>query len=335
MSRQKRIPTPAWEHDHGLAGGLSANRLQMYAIGLVVLLVVGAIGLIGFGFLKDYIDDQNRPGSTALKVDDRSYTVRDFTERARMYAAQIGSTNYQFIIPTVSGQLQEEAVVLEYAGEKGVEATDDEVKTEIANLLGITVDDPNFDTRLQEELATTSLSEEEYRDLARGQALRANLIEKFKEELPATLESVRYRQIVVADQATADDLKSQIDDGADFATLATANSTDTTTKDKGGDVGWAPKGYLSESLDSLLFSLQVNQVITYPGSNNVTVYQITETDDARPIDDDKKEPLANRAYSEWLSSKKESAKISDDMDFTNGDVDKIKYVIDHAALTAQ
>ena len=56
---------------------------------------------------------------------------------------------------------------------------------------------------------------------------------------------MHYRQIQVADQATADDLKAQIDGGADFAALAAANSTDTATKDSGRRRGlgaaWLPQ----------------------------------------------------------------------------------------------
>lgn len=335
MSRQKRIPTPAWDRDSGLGGGMSASRMQLYAIGLVILLVVAAIGVIGWGFLSDYIEDQQRPGSTALALADKKYSVEDFTERSRMYSTQIGSTNYSFVIPTVISQLEQEAILLKFAGEEGVTVTDDEVKEEIATLLGITKDDPNFDARLQEQLATIKLSEEEYRDIARANALRANMVEKFKTELPATIESVSYRQIVVADQVTADDLKSQIEGGADFAEVAAANSTDTATKDKGGEVGWVPLGYLGEDVDGLLFSLEKDQIITYATSSGVAIYQVTDTDDARAIDEDKKDTLANNSYNDWLTAKEDSLDVTNDMDLASPDIKKIEYVIKNAGLTAQ
>jgi hypothetical protein len=80
----------------------------MLAIVGVGALVIGALGLIGWGFLSDYIEDQQRPGSTAIKVNDREYTVEDFTTRAQNYSEEIGSTVYSFILPTIAQELIEE-----------------------------------------------------------------------------------------------------------------------------------------------------------------------------------------------------------------------------------
>jgi foldase protein PrsA len=335
MSRQRRIPTPSWEKDRGITRGISGSRLQMLAALGAAALVLAAVAAIGFGFLSNYLEDRDRPNSTALKIGDTEFTVRDFTNRAKIYVAQIGGTsNYQFIIPTVASQLAEQAINIKFADEKSVSVTDDEVKTQIATLLGIEGTDPNFDQRLQEELTKTGLSDEQYRDLARGNVLRTKLNDQFSTELPATIDSVHYRQIVVADQAKADDIKVQIEAGGDFAALALASSTDTTTKDKGGDLGWAPKGFLNASLDDLLFSLDVNQVVTFAGRSSVTIYQVTEKDPAHAIDEEKKGTLANQNYQKWLTEKKDSLTIVDEMDFTTGDVEKIRYVIANAELTA-
>jgi foldase protein PrsA len=60
--------------------------------------------------------------------------------------------------------------------------------------------------------------------------------------------SGRYvSHILVADLATAQSLKQQLDGGADFATLAAASSTDTGSAQQGGSVGClSPGGFVKE-----------------------------------------------------------------------------------------
>ena len=139
----------------------------------------------------------------------------------------------------------------------------------------------------------------------------------------------------MADPATADSLKTQIEGGADFAALASANSTDTATKSKGGDAGWTPRGYLSASLETLLFSLDTNQVVTNPGSSNFSVYQLVEKDPAHAIEDAKKSTLATNAFQKWVKDRLTTVTVADHMDVQTGDADKINYVFSHAGLTAK
>jgi foldase protein PrsA len=336
MSKQRRIPTPTWQGDQGVGGGFGSDRAKKIAIAGIALLAVAAIGLIGFAYLSDYIEDQNRPESTALKVGDREYTVEEFTDRVKLSVEQAGgASSANTVIPSVSNQLLEEAILLGYASEKEVDATEEEIKEEIATLIGVTLDDPNFDARYQEELTSSGLSDEEYRDIARGAALRANMLEKFKSELPAVDESVHYRVIQVGDQETAEELQSQVAAGADFAALATQHSLDTTTKEGGGDAGWAPRGFLTETQENIIFSLEPNETAIYPQAQTVFLYQLIEKSEAHEIEEEKREVLASSDYNDWLNEKQESLDVENDMDGTTGDVDKIRYVIDEAGLAIQ
>ncbi len=334
---RRRIPTPSWEHDHGIAGSFSGSRGQMFVVAVAIVLVVAALGIGGFALINHYeIQPRRLPGSTALAVGDMKFTTEEFKNRTLLYSTQLGGYKVAtYLIPAVDQQLQEEAVVLANASEKNVSATDDEIKTEIATLLGIQATDPNFDQRLQEELTKDGLTDKQYRDMATGNVLTTKLRDVFSSELPATADSVHYRLITVADQATADNLKAQLDGGADFAALAAANSTDTTTKDKGGDPGWVPRGFLSDSLESLLFSLDKDQIVTFPGSSQVTIYQLLDKDPAHAIEDDKKGTLGNNAYQDWVKAKLAAVTVDDHMDLNTGDSDKINWVFDHAQLTAQ
>jgi foldase protein PrsA len=71
---------------------------------------------------------------------------------------------------------------------------------------------------------------------------------------------IRARHILVADEATANDVKKQLDAGAKFEDLAKKYSTDTGTKDKGGDLGWFGKGKMDPDFEKAAFALKINEI---------------------------------------------------------------------------
>jgi len=186
---------------------------------------------------------------------------------------------------------------------------------------------------LQSELDSVGLSREEYTDVARANVLREKVKTKIQEELPATAESAHYLVIQVREQALADSLKEQIEGGADFATLAAENSVDTTTKDKGGDAGWVPRGILQKAQEDLIFSLAPGETAVYPDQSSVYIYKLVETDPAHAIEETQKPVLAQAEYNDWIKGLKDAAKVTNELDFSTGDSKKIAYVVDHAGLT--
>ncbi len=337
MPKQRRkIPTPSWERDRGALGQqLLGHTPQFYGAIAIVLLVVAALGLVGFGFLSDYIAKQNRPGSTAVQIGETSYSVEYFTNRLKMYVKQLGGSGAQTAqpstaIPAIVSQIVAENAVLNNASEKQASATDDDVNTQIASQLGIKATDANFQSRLQEELTRNGLTETQYRDFIKARVLQTKLNDAFSAALPATIESVHYRQIQVDSLATADALRAQIEGGADFAALAKEKSSDAATKDQGGDAGWVPRGLLDKATEDTLFGLSANQLTTYPTQSGAFVYQVLEKQADHPIDDSSKPALASKAFQDWLRSKTSGLTVVNNMDFTSGDGDKINYAVKHA-----
>ncbi|MFV0596991.1 peptidylprolyl isomerase [Shewanella sp.] len=62
-----------------------------------------------------------------------------------------------------------------------------------------------------------------------------------------------------AAKAKAEDLAKQLDNGADFAALAKANSEDTLSAEQGGKLDWFEPGVMDPSFDTALFALQKGQ----------------------------------------------------------------------------
>ena len=78
--------------------------------------------------------------------------------------------------------------------------------------------------------------------------------------MPTTAEQVHLYDIVVPDSTTATDIKSRIDAGEDFMTIASEVSLDTATKDKGGDMGWVPLKALDANLANTVTNLDIGKV---------------------------------------------------------------------------
>jgi parvulin-like peptidyl-prolyl isomerase len=301
-----------------------------------------ALGVIGYTVIADEIADRNRPGSTAVQVDDRKFSLEYFANRAETYIQQNGGPGtlsrenpevIRLVIESVQGQLIEEQILLRFAGEQGQATTEDEVNTEIAKRMSINKDDPNFSTRFQEELTRTGLTEEQYRDIASATVLAEKVKSKFTSEVPANAESIHYRLIALAgaDQATADDLKAQIEGGADFAALAKERSVDNTTKENGGDASWVPRGLLDSQLEEHLFAQEINAVTTYPTASNIYVYQVIEKVPDRPVEEAHKTQLADKKFNDWVSEKRDTLDVRE-FDLSNSD--NLRFLLDHAWASA-
>ena len=65
----------------------------------------------------------------------------------------------------------------------------------------------------------------------------------------------RIRQIVVATENDAQAVVAALDDGEDFAELARTRSTDRTSANAGGDLGWTTRGALPAELRGPVFAL--------------------------------------------------------------------------------
>ncbi|MBI2755304.1 MAG: peptidylprolyl isomerase [Chloroflexi bacterium] len=171
-----------------------------------------------------------------------------------------------------------------------------------------------YTAAFQKALAQTGLSEARYRDLVRRQALQERVSKAIGEEVPDTQEQVRARQILLADQDTANRVLAQLRAGADFAQLAAQVSTDPGTKDKGGDLGWFPRGQMNSQFEDAAFSLQPGQISDVVQSpSGYHIIQLLERDPARPVPADQLDVLRTRAFSTWLSARQASPDVKLEM----------------------
>ncbi len=89
-------------------------------------------------------------------------------------------------------------------------------------------------------------------------ALQAAYDEKFKEFTPQKEFSAAH--ILVDSEEKANELKKALDEGADFAELAKANSTDTGSGANGGDLGWFGMGAMVKPFEDAVVAAEIGKV---------------------------------------------------------------------------
>ncbi len=95
-----------------------------------------------------------------------------------------------------------------------------------------------------------------------------------------TAEQVRARHILVADAKTAATVEAKLKAGGDFAALAKQYSTDPSSKEKGGELGFFAKGQMVPAFQSAAFSQKINEI--GPPVKSPFGYHIIEVEEKKP-----------------------------------------------------
>lgn len=123
-------------------------------------------------------------------------------------------------------------------------------------------------------------------------ALQAAYDARYKDAAPATEYNAAH--ILVPDEALANDLKSQIDGGADFAELARTHSIDPGSGGNGGGLGWFGLGMMVKPFEDAVVALEPGQVSAPVQSQfGWHIVKLLETREAAaPTFDDVRDELA-------------------------------------------
>ena len=126
---------------------------------------------------------------------------------------------------------------------------------------------------------------------------------------------MRARHILVADEATAQTVVERLEAGEDFAALAAELSTDSSTKEAGGDLGFFPRGVMVPEFEATAFSLAVGA--TSPPIETQFGYhviRVEEREAQREIPDYQLQQIKANAINRWLDEQLTTAQIERRLD---------------------
>jgi len=224
------------------------------------------------------------PKSAVASVNDKVITREDLDQRIQDLKTQYGesvpaqdSPEYADLQKQVAEQLVNETILLSFEAPKmGIEVSDEEVNQQIDQYKQQAGGEDAFNQKLDESNMTL--------DQFKDQVYKSLLFQKLYPEVTKDVQPVTDEQalayynanpdqfkqpeqrhvyhILVADEATANQVEARLAAGEDFGTVAQQMSTDPGSKDKGGDLGTVPSqnsGFVPE-FETAIDALAAGQV---------------------------------------------------------------------------
>jgi parvulin-like peptidyl-prolyl isomerase len=301
---------------------------------VLLLCALVASGLAGCG------GDEDVPADAVAVVDGEEIAKQDFdaviSQAKTSYKNQkrdfpaAGSQEYQTLRNQIVQFLVQREQFEQEADDLGVEVTDKQVDARLVQIQKqyFGGDKKKYEKQLKEQ----GLSDRQVRNDLRAQIISEKLFDQVTKDVKVTdqqisdyyeknkaqysqPESREVRHILVKTKAKADALYQQLQDGADFAALAKANSEDTGSKANGGKLTIS-KGQTVAPFDQTAFLLKKG-VISRPVKTEFGYHIIEALGDVKPAKvtplKDVKESIKqqlqqtkkNEAMTKWVEELKE------------------------------
>ncbi|MFA6000962.1 MAG: peptidyl-prolyl cis-trans isomerase [Thermoleophilia bacterium] len=227
----------------------------------------------------------NVPDNAAATVNGKVITKDEVADRIRVGGAinpasvpsDTQSEEFKRIQSGTTEQMVAEEVEMQEAEKRGITVTPDEIEPIVDQV----IEDKYLGSlqKMQEDFAKRGLKEDDLRKEILRRILHQKVLESLRGEVPVSDAEVQaqyddnkgnyvypekrqVRQVVLADEATANSVMTRIAAGEDMAVIAGQSSIDSKTKTNGGLVGLVPQAALPKAVGDVAFSLPVHQVST-------------------------------------------------------------------------
>ncbi len=242
------------------------------------------------------------PQPLAARVNGETITRDEFQAELARYQSAVGTQLATEDEQRVVQDMVDRLLLAQAAAEAGYSADDAAVQSRMDELAARLGDDQ----ALVDWMARHGYTEESFRhDLAQSMAV-AWMRDRIAAGVPATMEQVHARQILLYNSEDASEVLAQLSAGADFTALAA--EYDPVGK---GDLGWFPRGYLLEpDLEAAAFGLQPGELsATIETGIGFHILQVVERETARTLEQDARLALQMQTVQDWLLERRDVSEI--------------------------
>ena len=202
-------------------------------------------------------------------------------------------------------QVIQRVVLRRLAGKEGVSIDSRNVETETVALQAQVQQSGQF-ADWATFLKENGLTEESIRSLMADNLMFEAMSKRHAG--PTSVEQVHASHILVATEETGQEVLNKLAQGAAFADLAAQYSTDTGSKDQGGDLGWFPRGAMVSAFEQVAFSLEpgkVSQLVQTEFGYHIILVQAKEM---RAMEPALYEQVQQQFFQAWIEE--QQAKMS-------------------------
>jgi parvulin-like peptidyl-prolyl isomerase len=160
-----------------------------------------------------------------------------------------------------------------------------------------------------ENFEKIGMSEKDILKLYHDQLTSQKVYELITADVATQEEQIWARHILVGTLEEAQDVLTRLENGEDWSVISAEVSTDTSNKDKGGDLGWFGKNAMVAEFETAAYELEIGE-ISEPVQTNFGFHIIQLLGkEVRPIESNRLDQNKQTLFSEFLTKEKEKYTI--------------------------
>lgn len=169
----------------------------------------------------------------------------------------------------------------------------------------------NYDSYVKALETEAQFNPAQFREIFRARLLYDKVLAEVTKDIGSTEEVIWARHILVASKDEANAVESELKAGKDWTALAAQFSTDTSNKDKGGDLGWFNKSAMVTEFTNAAFALTEIGQISDPVQTSFGWHIIQLLGrETRPASQTSLDQMKQDKFTQWLSDVKAGMKIT-------------------------
>ncbi len=200
-------------------------------------------------------------------------------------------------------QMIDQELITQAAVEMDISISDSELESKIEAI----IEQSGGQEQFQQSLQDTATSYDDFRQMLLDQLLSEAVFSAATASIPSVAQQVHARHILLSTKEKAEEVLARFQGGEDFAFLARECSEDLSSRERGGDMGFFPRGTTAPEIEQAAFTLELGGISGVIESQfGFHIVQVLERQE-REIAPEILENLRQQSFMQWLQERRGSA----------------------------